>query len=400
MNSSSDINREPFAERLLFWSLCLLFFFIPLATSPAVIAGAAVIGIWLFSGKCIRDRHIWLNAEWFKPVILFVLLHWAGLLWTNDIRTGVGFAEKSYYWLYAFAIASVNTDKSKTDAMFKAFILGLILISTISLLQVIGILPAFKNFSTLYAGKPGKHISGSLLSVFGVSMLSFYFTETSRLRNKLIIICLMLVLSATIFLTESRAGYLVFIIASPLMLYNMLDKKHFKKLPILIVIIVVIISLSPIVQNRINQALDEIQLYRNGNPNTSIGLRLHMWEGALKIFSEKPMLGAGTGSYAAEMKKYAHPNLSPEFQVLSQPHNSFLYVATSFGIIGLSVFIWLLYVFMKKGIKAFDTKNGFAITSYGLVLIIGSLTDTQILSLSTATMFALMTGIEAIKNER
>lgn len=397
MNSSTKISSELLAERLLLWSLCLLFFFIPLATSPAVIAGGAVIGVWLFSGKCLKDRHNWLNAEWFKPVILFVTLHWAGLLWTNDIRTGISFAEKSYYWLYAFAIASVSAEKNKTDIMFKAFISGLIIISLISLFQLAGILPIFKNFSTLYAGKPGKHISGSLLAVFGVCILSFYFTETSRLRNKLIIICLMLVLSATIFLTESRVGYLVFIIASPLMLYNMLDKKHFKKMPILIVIIVVIISLSPIVQNRLNKALDEIQLYRNGNPNTSIGLRLHMWEGALKIFSEKPMLGAGTGSYAAEMKKYAHPNLSPEFYILSQPHNSFLYVATSFGVIGLSVFIWLLYVFMKNGINAFNTLNGFAIVSYGFVLIIGSLTDTQILSLSTANMFALMTGIKTAK---
>jgi len=397
MNLSIKINRESFSGRLLFWSICLLFFFIPLATSPAVIVGIAVIGIWLFSGKCIRDRHIWLNADWFKPVILFVLLHWVGLLWTKDIRTGVGFAEKSYYWLYAFAIASINSDKDKTDAMFKSFILGLIIISIVSLLQVSGILPIFKNFSTLYAGK---HISGSLLSVFGISILSSYFAEAGNLRSKFFIICLMTVLSATIFLTESRAGYIAFIATLPLMLYKMLGAKHFKKFPLLLLIIAVIISFSPVVQNRFNKALREIKIYQQGNPNTSIGLRFHMWTGALKIFLDKPILGAGTGSYAAEMKKYAHPNLSHEFQVLSQPHNSFLYVATSFGIVGLSVFIWLLYVFFKKGIKSFDTLNGFATVSYGLVLVIGSLTDTQILSLSTAKMFALMTGIKGIKNER
>ncbi|MGD2079954.1 MAG: hypothetical protein PVJ36_02335, partial [Nitrospirota bacterium] len=89
-------------ERLMFYSFCGFFFLIPLATSPAVIAGLFTISIWIISGKFIRDRE-WLRKKWTLPVIAFMFLPWVGLLYTEDLQTGLGFAKKSYYWLYAFA---------------------------------------------------------------------------------------------------------------------------------------------------------------------------------------------------------------------------------------------------------------------------------------------------------
>jgi hypothetical protein len=41
-----------------------------------------------------------------------------------------------------------------------------------------------------------------------------------------------------------------------------------------------------------------------------------------------------------------------------------------------------------------NSLTGFAVLSYGIVLFIGSLTGSQIISLATAKMFALLTGIK------
>ena len=102
-----SIKQYDLNDRLLLWSFCAMFFFLPVATSPAVISGMISLGVWIFSGKFIQDRHKWLDQPWFIPVILLILLPWIGLLWSDDIYSGLKFAKKSYYWLYAFAILSV-----------------------------------------------------------------------------------------------------------------------------------------------------------------------------------------------------------------------------------------------------------------------------------------------------
>ncbi len=86
---------------------------------------------------------------------------------------------------------------------------------------------------------------------------------------------------------------------------------------------------------------------------------------------------------------------NPSWPRAVQPHNSFLYMMVSFGLPGLASLLWLLYVFLKKGWKARSNIVGYSVLAYGLVLIIGSLTDTQVLSVQTAELFAVFMGLNA-----
>jgi O-antigen ligase len=190
-----------------------------------------------------------------------------------------------------------------------------------------------------------------------------------------------------------RIGYFAFAFLSPWILYTLLGRKHIIIFVVFVSALLMILSLSPTVQHRTNKAVDEIKEYYNGDKNTSVGRRLHMWEGAIKIFLENPVIGVGTGGYANAMKKYRDDPALPEY--FSHPHNSFLYMAVSFGTIGLIIFIWLLVIFFKKGWQARSTIEGFSVLSFGAVLLIGSMTDTQIMSLATGNIFALMVGIRS-----
>jgi O-antigen ligase len=141
--------------------------------------------------------------------------------------------------------------------------------------------------------------------------------------------------------------------------------------------------------------VDEVgAYYSEGEIETSVGARLYMWDGAYRIFIEDPIIGVGTGGYMIEMAKHSEFPVAPD-----HPHNSFLYLASCFGLVGLSVFLWVLIVLMTKGWRARDSVPGFAVLAFSLVLIIGSLTDTQILSLATGTMFALFTGMSDNEGE-
>jgi len=71
-------------------------------------------------------------------------------------------------------------------------------------------------------------------------------------------------------------------------------------------------------------------------------------------------------------------------------------MAASFGIIGL---LWF-FLFSQKGWCGRNDIVGFNILSFGMVLIIGSLPDTQNLSLITAKMFALLIGTKTGQDEK
>jgi O-antigen ligase len=385
-------NKSEWSGRLLFGSLWCLFFFISFATSPAVIAGGLAIGIWLLSGKCFQNRHQWLNQSWTAPVFFFMLLPWLGLLWTNDMTAGLKIATKSYYWLYAFILASSGFPQKTARKLLKAFIAGLGFICVLSLLQFTGILTHTKALPSILTEAPGI-ATASLMLVFGIMVVSFFFSKAAGFKLKVFWASLMLLFFVTLALSHGRAGHLAFVLLLPLLLYTLTGRKA--------VILLVPISLalagallfSPVVQNRISMAMNDIKEYQQTNPNTSVGLRLHMWKGALRIIGENPVLGVGTGGYALAMKKYEPPQLLPEFHVLSHPHNSFLYMAVSFGIPGTLSLIWLLYVFLDYGWRNRAILAGFSVFSFGLILIIGSMTDTQILCLGTAKMFALLMGM-------
>lgn len=382
-------------QMFLCYSFCLLFFLLPVAKSPPLIAGGLVILIWVLSGRFIKDYKIWIGQDWTLPVVFFILLPWAGLIWTNDIEKGIPFAEKSYYWLFAFAISSIPY--AKTIYFIWAFIAGLSLNVAIALLQYAGIAPYFKeDFATGLLTGINPYISYSLILVLGMLILSFCFSKTDKKWQKISLIILIAAYIFNLSIIHGRSGYIAFIVLSPLLIYNLTGRKHFLKSMIAAILISGVFLLSPMVQHRITLIKQEVTLYYQGHKHTSVGLRLHMWDGALKIFIDNPIIGVGTGGFEMSLKQNS---FEPSLAGLDQPHNSFLYMATSFGVVGVFSILWLFAVFLKKGWKHRKNIQGYSMLVFGIILIIGSMTDTQILSRITGILFALFMGMRVNEDE-
>lgn len=373
-------------DRLIFWGFCGTFFFVPIATSPAVISGAISLALWVFSGRFIKDRQMWLNQSWTIPVTVFMILPMIGLLWTEDIAMGLKFVSKSYYWLYAFAIASLTYRGYTSKVFINSFLIGLSISVLISILQYVGLFPMPK-------GVPGfiHHIKYSLLIVFGLLLLSFYYKGSDNRKQKILLILAIVAYLFSLSVGIGRIGYLTFIVLSPWIFFNILGKKHLLKIAFASILSIAILLSSATVQNRIKLAVNDIKSYYQGNKNTSIGLRLYMWDGAIKIFLENPVIGVGTGGFKKALVKYKN---DPNLPDIDHPHNSFFYMATSFGLVGLASLLWLIWIYLKRGWQNRNSYVGFAVLSFGIVFIIGSLSDTEIRSHATLTMLALLTGIK------
>jgi len=381
---------DEWTEKLLLWSFCCTFFFIPIATSPTVIAGALSLGIWILSGKFIRDRQKWLGQEWTLPVILFMLLPWIGLIWSEDPDMGFRLAKKSYYWLYAFAVASISF--SKTKALMNSYLAGLAIMAIFSILQYLGLIPMVKVSLGFINPVPY-----STLLVFGILLSSYFYKMYDARIKKIFFLLLLAAYFFNLSVSTGKTGYIEFIFLAPFIFYNIFGKNNLMKITAASALIVVILFLSPVAHDRARTVINDARLTYQGNKSGSFGERVHMWESAIKIFLKNPVIGVGTGSIEEALKRYdlKHPN----FSLFVQPHNSYLYIASSYGMVGLISFFWLVIVFLKKGWKERKTIAGFSILSYGIVFLIGSLSDSQILSLSTAKMLALLTGLRTEQSE-
>lgn len=111
------------------------------------------------------------------------------------------------------------------------------------------------------------------------------------------------------------------------------------------VLAILAVSFSPDrFSTRFREGITEIQHY-DAHRDSSMGLRLSMWQYAGKLFVEHPLAGVGRQGYYREVSKFSH-DASP-IQLISSaphPHNEILNLAVEFGITGIVIGLALFAV--------------------------------------------------------
>ncbi len=372
-----------------------MFFFLPVATSPTVICGVFVLAVWIISGRFLRDIKLWLKSDIALPMAILVILPWIGLIYTPLPDDGFAIAMKTHYWLYAIALSPILTVQRKPDLSIKMFLAGLSMNSAISILQFAGIVPLKKGVATGLLGGSSAWIAFSLLLTTGMLIASFYFLKAKSNKMRLLYGITMVQYFFTLGFIGGRSGYIALIVLFPVIAYNLVGQRHIVKILVISIIAVSLLFSFPVVRSRFAKAKEDIELYKQGNVNTSIGLRFHIWEIALSEIKRNPFLGVGTAGFKRSWELYKK---DPSLPFIFHPHNSFLFVMVSYGILGLIAFCRLLFLMAKKGWKGRDSAMGFAVFAFALVFTIGSLTDTQVLVFATAVAFPLFAGISETVN--
>lgn len=375
--------KDKFFDGALLYSACLLFFCIPIGMSPAAISGSIFLVLWLSAGRMIRQR---LYHAWTIPVVLLVLLHWAGLLYTNNLKNGLDFLAKNHYWLYAFALTAIPL-QNRTSLLIKSFVYGASFSSVVSILQYFGIVPLKKGMPIAFFYW---HQTYSLLLAFGLILSVFLVSSHGFVKKRLLYTALSVLILLAILVVPGRAGYLVLILSVPFISYIILGKRNFFRSVILFILITGVLLTSPVVRDRLSQGIDDIRQYRSGNIDTAIGWRFHLWKVSLQIVREHPFIGIGTGGFKDELRRYKPDPTLPDS---SQPHNNFLYVMVSFGITGALILLWLYLILFRTGWRHKHTVEGYSVFFFTLVMFVGGMFDTQLVINGTGVMFALTAGL-------
>jgi hypothetical protein len=125
------------------------------------------------------------------------------------------------------------------------------------------------------------------------------------------------------------------------------------------------------------------------------GARLLLWRDSLRMAASRPWLGFGQETFATEFPRFASIQLArayPDFYQES-PHNAFLDVVDSQGLIGLACFCGVIGLALASGWRAWRAGNPAA----GLLLggLVATIVDLQftVTVVATALYFYLMIAI-------
>ncbi|MCE2594015.1 O-antigen ligase family protein [Motilimonas cestriensis] len=202
--------------------------------------------------------------------------------------------------------------------------------------------------------------SGNMAMTFGIISLCFtlYFYKTKQTAWLLLGVLGTLLGMLASFLSGSRGGWILLPVA---VIYLVLANTKFSLKTLVSAGVLLILLIGSAASNdavrehlRLNEAINNISQYTNGDKNTSIGIRFELWKSAAITIKQYPILGLSKAQRIEERKQQIEAGtlqLNPE-AIVFHAHNEYLEALSLRGLFGLIVLIAMLVapilIFMKN----------------------------------------------------
>ncbi|MBT3387008.1 MAG: O-antigen ligase family protein [Desulfobacula sp.] len=373
------------SDDLMFSFIVLTFFLLPTGTAPPLISIGMAFLVWLISGKVFTIKSV-IQQSWFFPVIPFLILPWIGLLYSQNLDLGVDYALKTKYWLAVFVTAGLSLDEKRVCLLLKWFWAGLFIGAFLALIQFAGLMAPINR---LYLGFGTAHTLVVMYLLIGILMASFFFKRAESWKSRAILLLLIFAFIFHVAVLRGRAGYLFFIIISPVVANNLMYKFSLKIKVMVSLILVCSLLLSPVVRKVATYTFNNLKMEKETILKGKDAIefpRFFIFSESIKVIIAHPLIGIGPGSIRETTK-------SKGMQVATHGHNNFLYMGTSFGVFGIAACFWLFWKMFTLSWQSRDTALGYFIFSTGMVLFLGGMLDTQILNTGTLLFLSLTYGM-------
>jgi len=347
-----------------------------------------------------------LKNNFIKGALLFYMIFIIAVLWSKaPIADTISMLLRMILFLlcpliYVFFVVRENV---------KAFFLGFALCVLISVF-----LSLFSDLSGLnfYLQNTGLHteINGFKIDLFRGHTYQNYFSALltasliililegfiTKRSHKIIIISLIAIIFVNVFFfVTGRTGHILYLFVLLIIaLYYMNWKRIIIFTLILLSLSAIIIYSSSNIRSGISNAVNDIRSYEAGYANTSLGLRITFYKNSLKIISESPIIGHGTGSFKSEYEKLKDEVMTS----VGNPHSDYLWFAAEIGLLGLGVFIGFLYLSLYQ---SFYTKMPYKLMATILIVtyIISSINNSFFTDNLTGQFFILALCALLSRNE-
>ncbi|CAD6524366.1 O-antigen ligase family protein [Paraburkholderia metrosideri] len=201
---------------------------------------------------------------------------------------------------------------------------------------------------------------GDIALVLGaLSILSLNWWRKDRLAVRILKIAGLIAGLVASVLTGSRGGWIAVPVVAALIVYlhgRGKSRRWKVLLPLAIVAILVsVFAFSHSVRDRVADLSTDLVSYEHGQRDTSLGIRLQLYQTALKIVERHPLLGLGAHGFRDSMQSFADAGMLTPLAAQTgkgETHNQFFAYLTDYGLVGglalLSIYVVPSIIFWKR----------------------------------------------------
>ena len=296
---------------------------------------------WILDGGLSRLKEI-VKEPFVASMLILCAVIALGILWGDDPKLGFK-AWRRYSAFLVFIPYLALLNKGRLPWAIGGLLIGYFVVLTIGIYQRL-ILGA-QGIPPL--GMPYLHFS----SMLGIGfLLSLYLAGILKGNIKKLLLASFSVFLLFLQISQDARVILIATIVSSILLIFLLFKKETGKLFVVMTILIVVggilVSNSASLQGRIALAKDNIESFKVGDYNTSLGHRLALWDIGLHGISERPLFGHGTGMaphYFNKSTETYKDGLYKNLPKLSHYHNDWIEIGMYIGSLGLIAYIYLLW---------------------------------------------------------
>lgn len=367
----------------------LISFFLPL--SKKIIPPLIVVWVllWILRGNFKEKFYNIKSSLVFWGLMIFYLLHIAGLLNSSDTSEGLFDLQIKFSFLLLPIIIFLEKDFFRNNMKFilSAFVLGNILAGILCFTNAYFLTEKTNENYFVYSYFSIFHHSSyaSMYSILSACILLF-FIETPTTGKKIMSIVGITFLFVFIYFIGSRAGIITAGALSAFLILRYLYKK--KKWLLLACSLLLFFSVPFAFKNH-PRFIPVINFINNGTDTMgtasteNVTLRYLIIKESVNIISDNFFFGVGTGDVKASLlEKYKEKNMIMPLNEKLNTHNQFLETFIGLGILGA---ISLLLLIFYSLIDGFRTENILLVCF--LLIIISNFMFEAMLNTQAGTIF-------------
>jgi O-antigen ligase len=387
------------AEDGVRWAVVLLGCSIPISVAADNILLAFLLACWIAGGG-YRAK---LSAVRGNPVALVALalfaLYLAGTLYT--IADGADVAEaltKALRLLLIPALMPLMRDATWRNRGIAAFLGSMLVTLLLSYMYWLGTLPVnlWLKGTALDPVAFKAHITHNVFMAFAAFVFALAAVDAKTRCGRWVLAALCAAAAINVLLmVPGRTGHIVLLALFAYFLYRQLRAPGLALAVLAVGALAVVVVVSPdsMLHKRFTVADDEFQQWRAGvppDPTSSVGQRMGFLRNTVELIRENPVLGVGTGGFAAA---YAARASRTGGAPTHNPHNEFLLMTAQFGVVGLALMLCLFGTQWWLAARLPGRFEQAAARGLVLTFVVASALSSTLVDHAEGLLFAYMSGL-------
>lgn len=230
-----------------------------------------------------------------------------------------------------------------------------------------------------------------------LSIQQIHANKTRNIYYYINITCFLFLSFFIFFISHQRTAYILYSVLFIIYGYQHYRLKGVCYLAIaLLLILFTAYNTSRTFHDRTIAVTQDVHIYIKGDPISSTGLRLFFLKTSYHLWTHKPLLGFGTGSFKSAYLMVDGYNVNGQKNTLEtaldQPHSDYAYILVQLGLLGFAFFLWLLgqqYILTAQ-LPLFERQCAQALI---LSFMVGALDTTQFFYANSITTYLFFTAL-------